>query len=267
MIAFPNAKINIGLNVVSKRKDGYHNLETIFYPVTLTDALEINRSVKYEFSLSGIEIDGDPQNNLVARAYRILQNEHDLPPVKMHLHKAIPYGAGLGGGSSDGAFTLQLINKLFQLRIPEHELKSKAALLGADCPFFLENRPVFATGTGDRFKPVELDLSNYHILIVKPRIEVNTADAYRDISPKRPGFNLQEIASLPLEKWKEVIKNDFEKSVFRKHPEIETLKEKLYDMGALYAAMSGSGSSLFGIFRHSPVNPEKSLPEGIYIYR
>jgi 4-diphosphocytidyl-2-C-methyl-D-erythritol kinase len=267
MIAFPNAKINIGLNVISKREDGYHNLETIFYPVKLADALELTTAEKTEFTASGIAIDGTLENNLVFKAYQLLQNDFKLPPVKLHLHKIIPFGAGLGGGSSDAAFVLKMLNDYFRLNIPSIKLQSFASKIGADCPFFIENKPTFASGIGDRFQPVNLDLSEYKILIVKPNTSVSTLDAYKNIIPKKPTFNLKDIENLPIENWKDTIENDFEKSVFPKFPEIKKLKSTLYKMGALYASMSGSGSAVFGIFRHLPVDSDKFIPKGIFTYR
>ncbi len=267
MISFPNAKINIGLNVVSKRDDGYHNLETIFYPVKLADALELADSNEMQFSTSGIEIDGILENNLVVKAYNLLQKDFKLPPVKLHLHKIIPFGAGLGGGSSDAAFTLKMLDKYFNLKISSTKLKNYAAQIGADCPFFIENKPTFATGIGDQFQPVNFDLSEYEILIVKPDISVSTPEAYKNVIPAKPIFNLKDIENLPIKDWKEVIENDFEKSVFEKYPEIEKLKQTLYEMGALYASMSGSGSAVFGVFRHLPANLNISIPNGILTHR
>uniref|UniRef100_UPI003216B805 4-(cytidine 5'-diphospho)-2-C-methyl-D-erythritol kinase n=1 Tax=uncultured Draconibacterium sp. TaxID=1573823 RepID=UPI003216B805 len=267
MITFPNAKINIGLNVVSKRPDGYHNLETIFYPVKLADALEMVESDKTEFSSSGIEIDGKAENNLVFKAYQLLQKEYDLPPVKLHLHKVVPFGAGLGGGSADAAFTLKMLNSYFDLNISTEKLENYAAQIGADCPFFIQNKPTFASGIGDQFESVSLDLSAFEIVIVKPNVSVSTPEAYQNIIPASAGFNLKELKKLPVEDWKHVVKNDFEKSVFPNFPEIEKLKNKLYDLGAVYASMSGSGSAVFGIFRHLPTNFDKYLPKGIFIYR
>jgi len=267
MISFPNAKINIGLNVVSKRDDGYHNLETIFYPVKLADALELADSDELQFTSSGIAIDGNPENNLVFKAYKLLKKDYKLPPVKLHLHKIIPFGAGLGGGSSDAAFTLKMLDKYFNLKIPSIKLKNYAAQIGADCPFFIENKPVFATGIGDQFQSVNLDLSEYEILIVKPNISVSTPDAYKNVIPSKSIFNLKNIESLPIESWKDVIKNDFEKSVFEKYPEIEDLKNTLYEMGALYASMSGSGSAVFGIFWEIPENIERVFPENVLIFQ
>ncbi len=267
MISFPNAKINIGLNVVSKREDGYHNLETIFYPVNLSDALEIVESDTTSFSSSGIEIDGNPTDNLVFQAYQNLKNDFDLPPVKLHLHKIIPFGAGLGGGSSDAAFTLKMLNEYFRLELTNHQLEKYAAKLGADCPFFIQNKATFASGIGDEFEPIELDLSEYKIAIFKPNISVSTPDAYRNIKPEKPRFDLRNIATLPVEKWKNQIQNDFEKSVFPQYPEIRELKEKLYKIGAVYAAMSGSGSAVFAIFHRLSMDFDKFIPKGIFTYR
>ena len=267
MITFPNAKINIGLNVVEKRPDGYHNLETIFYPVKLSDALEVIEAGETAFSSSGIEIDATAENNLVYKAYSLLAGDFDLPPVKMHLHKVIPFGAGLGGGSADAAFALKMLNDYFVLGLTTTQLEDYAARIGADCPFFIENKPTFAHGIGDQFKPVKLDLSAFEIVIVKPSFSVSTPQAYRNIVPTKPGFNLLEIDQLPIEDWKTVVKNDFEKSVFPQFPKIEKLKNQLYEAGAVYASMSGSGSAVFGIFRHSPTDLDRFLPKGIFIYR
>lgn len=267
MITFPNAKINIGLNVISKRTDGYHNLETIFYPIKLADALELVESENTVFSSTGIEIDGKSENNLVFKAYQLLKNDFNLPPVKLHLHKAVPFGAGLGGGSADAAFTLKMLNEYFKLNLPTNKLKTYATRIGADCPFFIENKPTFASGIGDQFHPVDLDLSEFEILIVKPDISVSTPDAYRNVIPAKPNFSLKDIKTLSIEDWKYAIINDFEKSVFPKFPEIENLKQALYEMGALYASMSGSGSAVFGIFREIPADFNMILPKGTFSYR
>jgi 4-diphosphocytidyl-2-C-methyl-D-erythritol kinase len=266
MISFPNAKINIGLNVVSKRSDGYHNLETIFFPVKLADALELADAEKMQFSASGIKIDGNPESNLVVKAYQLLKTDFNLPPVKLHLHKIIPFGAGLGGGSADAAFTLKMLNTYFDLKLSSKKLQKYATQIGADCPFFIENRPVFATGTGNQFQPVNLDLSEYEILIVKPDVSVSTPEAFKNIVPQKPSFSLKEIEKLPIKEWRNYIKNDFEKSVFAKYPQIETLKNTLYEMGAVYASMSGSGSAVFGIFHHLPVIVKNYLPKGVFLH-
>jgi len=253
--------------VVAKRSDGYHNLETIFYPVQLADALEMVPSGKLQLTVSGISIDGDNADNLVLKAYRMLQTDFELPPVHFHLHKVIPTGAGLGGGSSDAAFALRMMNDYFQLQLSSQELMKYAAKLGADCAFFIQNKPAFATGIGDQLNEIKLDLSGYNLLIAKPSFSVNTSEAYSGIVPHKPTFNLKETGEIPVEKWKDFVVNDFEKSVFKKYSEIEKLKESMYQMGAIYSSMSGSGSAVFGLFRHSPINPDNFLPRGIFIYR
>jgi len=253
--------------VVERRHDGYHNLETVFYPVKLRDALEIVKSDKTEFTTSGISIDGDPETNLVMKAYRLLQADFDLSPVKIHLHKVIPFGAGLGGGSADAAFALKMLNDISGLGLSIEELESYASKLGADCPFFIQNKPTFAYGIGDQFIEVQLDLSDYKIVIIKPPFSVSTAEAYRNIQPGKPDFELQGIAGHSMEQWKSVVKNDFEESVFPAYPEIKDIKQKLYEAGAIYASMSGSGSAVFGIFRHLPVDLAAFLPKQHFIYR
>jgi 4-diphosphocytidyl-2-C-methyl-D-erythritol kinase len=267
MIVFPNAKINIGLHVVSRRPDGYHNLETLFYPVELSDALEMAEAKETRISFSGLPVDGPPEQNLVLKAFHLLKKDFDLPPVQFHLHKKIPTGAGLGGGSSDAAFTLKMLNSFFQLRLNTAQLKNYAAKLGADCPFFIENQPAFATGIGDRLSPVKIDLSNYRIVILKPEVSVSTAEAYKNIIPAQPEFNLQNLAELPVSQWKETVVNDFEKNVFRVYPQIEFWKKKLCEMGAEFASMSGSGSAVFGLFRHLPTDFDKTIPQGILFSR
>ncbi|MGM0621188.1 MAG: 4-(cytidine 5'-diphospho)-2-C-methyl-D-erythritol kinase [Bacteroidota bacterium] len=267
MIVFPNAKINIGLHVVAKRPDGYHNLETVFYPVQLSDALEIVESREMKLTTSGIEVDGPPGKNLVLKAWQLLSNDFDLPSVHFHLHKNIPFGAGLGGGSADAAFTLKILNDFFSLQISSEDLKKYASTLGADCPFFIDNKTAFASGIGDELSPVDIDLSQFQIVILKPGFSVSTQEAYRNIVPAHPDFNLFELAKLPVEKWKETVRNDFEKSVFPAYPEIKKCKELLYEQGAVYASMTGSGSAVFGLFRHLPADFDNLIPRGIYIYR
>lgn len=265
MIVFPNAKINIGLHIVLKRPDGYHNLETVFYPVDLSDALEMAEAAKVSISFSGLPVNGPDEENLVLKAYRLMQKDFDLPPVQFHLHKVIPVGAGLGGGSSDAAFTLKMLNDFFQLHLTAEQLKGYALKLGADCPFFIENTPSFAKGIGDQLKPFNLDLSEYRIVLLKPEVSVNTVQAYKNVVPAKPAFQLKNVTEIPVEDWKGFVVNDFEKTIFPRFPEIEKWKEKLYDLGALYASMSGSGSAVFGIFRHLPVDFRKNIPEGILL--
>ena len=253
MITYPNAKINLGLNITEKRPDGYHNLETVFYPINLQDALEVKLlegEGEYALKTAGTPIEGDPENNLVVKAYRILKQ--DFPKMKavdIHMYKHIPTGAGLGGGSADAAFMLKLLNEKFKLQLSTEQLEGYASKLGADCAFFIRNKPVFASGIGNIFEPIELSLKGYYLVLVKPDIFVSTKDAFAHIKPKAPQHSLKEIIHMPVETWRATMKNDFEESVFCKFPEIAAIKDKLYDMGAVYASMSGSGSSVFGIFR------------------
>ena len=265
MIVFPNCKINLGLNILRKRADGFHDLETIFYPVGLKDALEIIRSedeVPVQYSSSGFPIDGATENNLCIKAYHLLKNDFpQIPAVKMHLHKSIPMGAGLGGGSADAAFTLQLLNTKFQLELTEEQLLKYAAALGSDGPFFIINKPCFATGRGEILQTIQLNLSGYDIVLINPGIHINTGWAFTQLQPSVPEKSISKIILQPIESWKKVLTNDFEEPVFKAHPEIKIIKEKLYEHGALYSAMSGSGSTVFGIFKkaetqnfHFPTN-------------
>lgn len=259
MLTYPNAKINLGLNVVEKRPDGYHNIETIFYPIGLSDVLQVEVSetcTDYSFSSSGIQIDGDPEDNLIVKAYHLLRSGYQFPPIDISLIKQIPFGAGLGGGSSDAAFMLETLNEMFQLKITPGRLEKIAAKLGADCPVFIKNKPVFATGIGNVFTPIKLSLKGYFLLLVKPDIHVSTPVAYSMIDPQKPEVSLSELILKPISEWKNVVKNDFEKSVFAKYPEIENIKNTLYNMGAIYASMSGSGSSVYGIFESAPPKTE-----------
>lgn len=252
MIVFPNAKINIGLNIVEKRADGFHNIETVFYPIKLSDILEINISdTDFEFTNTGLIIEkGVAKNNLCFRAYNLLNQNHSIKPVRIHLHKIIPSGAGLGGGSSDASFTLNAINTLQKVNLDYEELINYAGKLGSDCPFFIKNRQVYATGTGNIFEETELNLSSTYLVIVHPKIHVNTAKAYTSCTPKKPDKSLKELIKTPIETWKNSIHNDFEESVFSLFPEIKRIKQELYNSGAIYASMSGSGSAVFGIFKN-----------------
>ena len=248
MICFPNAKINLGLNVVSKRPDGYHNIETVFYPIPVKDALEIVNAEKLSFTQTGIQVDAPIEKNLVIKALNLLKTHYEVPPLEIHLLKAIPFGAGLGGGSADAAFMLKLLNDFCKLNIQNDELEKIAATIGADCPFFIRNIPVFATGTGNIFEPVELSLKGYHLCLIKPDVAVSTPEAYSLVTPAAPVLSLKEVVNRPVSEWKKVMINDFEQSVFTKHPVIGQIKEALYKAGAVYASMSGSGSSVFGLF-------------------
>ncbi|MGC8824113.1 MAG: 4-(cytidine 5'-diphospho)-2-C-methyl-D-erythritol kinase [Bacteroidales bacterium] len=250
MIVFPNAKINLGLHVVEKRTDGYHNLQTVFFPIPLFDVLEIVESSNEGLRLFnyGLTIDIPPQENICARAYQLIAERYHLPSLDIYLYKHIPFGAGLGGGSSDAAHTLLLLNKMFRLDIPFETLLEMALLLGSDCPFFLYNKAMYATGRGEVLQPIELNLSGKYLVVIKPAVHVSTAEAYKGVLPQRPAHDLREVLKLPVVEWKHYLSNDFEPSVFVKYPLLQHIKEQLYEMGALYAAMSGSGSALFGIF-------------------
>ena len=260
MITFPIAKINLGLNVVERRPDGYHNLETVFFPVQLQDALEVipmdeqfPSPYDCDLKVSNLAIEGDEQRNLVVRASQLLKQDFpQMPRVHAHLFKAIPTQAGMGGGSSDCAAMLVLLNRMFSLGLTEQQLIDCAARLGADCPFFILNRPAYAEGIGERLQPIEVNLKGYFLAVVRPDIPVPTREAFSLISPRKPVRNCREIVSQPVETWRDALTNDFEQSVFALHPEIGEVKQRLYQLGAVYAAMSGSGSALFGIFSSQP---------------
>jgi len=259
MITFPHAKINLGLNVTGKRSDGYHEVQTLMYPVPLTDILEIIPANHFNFSTSGIAIEGKQENNLVIRAYQMLKEKCDLPPVSIHLHKTIPMGAGLGGGSSDAAFVLRMLNEIFDLCFSNEELEKQAALLGADCPFFIQGIPAMATGTGTTLKPFSLNLHGYHLLIISSGLHVSTAVAYAGIAINFEAVDLTSILQLPPQAWKDRLFNTFEDTVFKLHPGLKQTKDMLYQQGAVYAGMSGSGSAMFGIFSEKkPYVPESS---------
>ena len=252
MITFPNAKINLGLNIIRKRNDGYHDLETIFYPIQLTDILEVNVAEQFSFTQTGITINDEAENNLIVKAYRLLQKDYTLTPVNVHLHKVIPMGAGLGGGSSDAAFMLKLLNNLFKLKLTEGKLLKYAIQLGSDCPFFIMNQPVYAEGRGEIFTDLEFSLKGLHLVLVKPPVHIPTATSYSKVIPHPAEFNLKEMVKINPTMWTGKVNNDFEKSVFLLYPEIKTIKLKLKQMGAIYTSMSGSGSSVFGIFKENP---------------
>jgi 4-diphosphocytidyl-2-C-methyl-D-erythritol kinase len=252
MITFPNAKINLGLNVVAKRTDGYHNIETVLYPVRLHDALEIvPAAARTTFTQTGFPIDGDPCQNLVFKAYRLLKERHPLPEIDIYLQKNIPFGAGLGGGSADAAFMLKLLNEYADLRLSDPQLEDYAAQLGADCPFFIRNQPAFAEGIGTTLTLLPssaIDLSAYRLIIVKPDVHVSTAAAYAGVTPRIPAHPILSVLSQPVDTWRDGLVNDFEASILVRFPQIEAIKRELYAAGAVYAAMSGSGSAVFGIF-------------------
>lgn len=263
MICFPNAKINIGLRVTEKRSDGFHNIETVFYPIHgLFDCLEFFESDKLVFENAGIQIDTPPEKNLCVKAWNVFKSHYDIPPVHIILLKKIPFGGGLGGGSANAAFFLSALNEYFSVGASKNELEKMALELGSDCPFFINNTPVFAEGRGEIFSPTNLSLKDYWILLAKPDVAVSTAEAYRGVTPFKREKKLIEDFSSDISDWKNSISNDFEKSIFALHPEIKECKDVLYDLGALYASMSGSGATIFGIFDH-----EIQIPNNIpYIW-
>ena len=269
MITHPIAKINLGLNVVERRPDGYHNLQTVFYPVPIKDVLKVEPRSKSRaeepdctLAVSNIQIEGDVQRNLVVRAYQLLKEDFPtLPPVEASLEKNIPTQAGMGGGSSDCAFMIRLLNELFQLKLSDTKMIEYAARLGADCAFFVLSRPCYAEGIGEQLQPISLDLSEWYIGVVRPNIPVPTKEAFSRIHPHYPALNCREAVKQPVETWRETLVNDFEESVFALHPEIGAIKEQLYNIGATYAAMSGSGSALFGLFKENPDTLGRMFPE------
>ncbi|MCL2413305.1 MAG: 4-(cytidine 5'-diphospho)-2-C-methyl-D-erythritol kinase [Bacteroidales bacterium] len=256
MISFPNAKINLGLFITEKRPDGFHNIETILFPISLCDVLEIvevdeqpvGENNYFPLHVHGIKIDGDPNENLVYKAYELLKNDFNLPNIRMDLLKKIPFGAGLGGGSADATAMLKLLNEKFLLKISDEKLEDYARKIGSDCAFFVKNKPVFAYEKGDKFEPINLDLSDYQLVLICPPIHVSTKEAYQNIAPKPASFDLRRLPEIPVSEWKTVLQNDFEPSVFAQHPILSDTKQKLYDLGADYASMSGSGSAIFGLF-------------------
>ena len=269
MITFPIAKINLGLNVVEKRPDGYHNLQTVFYPVPIKDALEVQRmdegfpsEVDCDLKVTNLAIEGDEQRNLVVRAYKLLKEDFPtLPRIHAHLWKGIPTQAGMGGGSSDCAYMITLLNKLFNLELSDEQMIGYAARLGADCAFFIKSTPCYAEGIGERMQPIALDLKGWYIGVVRPDIPVPTKEAFSRIRPHYPEKCCKDVVTKPVETWREALTNDFEESVFALHPEIGAVKEKLYKTGATDAAMSGSGSALFGLFKEKPDHLGELFPD------
>jgi 4-diphosphocytidyl-2-C-methyl-D-erythritol kinase len=254
MICFPNVKINIGLNVLSRRLDGYHNIETIFYPAPFEDILEILPSSKFELINEGIQIDCPKEKNLCYKAFKLISERYKIPNVKIVLYKNVPFGTGLGAGSSDAAHTLILLNKIFDLRINNETLTEYASSIGADCAFFIKNKPVLASGVGNVFEDIDLNLSNKFLIICLPKIYVSTALAYKNCIAKIPDKSLSCLIKLPMSEWRYCIKNDFESAIFAEFRELEYIKSELYAQGAIYAQMSGSGSAIFGIFDFEPEN-------------
>lgn len=263
MLEFPNAKINLGLHVTKKRTDGYHNLETILFPIAIKDALEIHDSNEIELTINGAEIPGDINQNLCIRAFKLLERDYSLPAQHITLLKNIPIGAGLGGGSSDAAALINLLDKKFELGIPVSKKMQYASKLGSDCAFFIENKPVYATGIGNIFEEIELDLKSFKIVVVMPDVHVSTENAYKNIIPRKSDINLKDVIKQPVVTWKENMRNDFEATIFAAHPVIADLKDLMYSHGALFASMSGSGASVFGIFdQYTPIQ----LPANYRIY-
>lgn len=252
MISFPNAKINLGLHITSKRKDGYHEIETCMVPIPLYDALEMIVDKKANWNSSGLAIPGESKDNLILKAEKLLKKDFpDLPYLNIHLHKNIPMGAGLGGGSADGAFALKLMNNLFDLHLDDFFLEEYASQLGSDCPFFIENTPKIARGRGEILEPIDLSLKGTYLVLINPGIHVGTKEAYAGVSPAPPKVQLEEVLA-DRSRWRNELVNDFEPNIFRNYPEIAGIKSKLYESGAFYAAMSGSGSSVFGLFDKKP---------------
>lgn len=256
MLVFPNCKINLGLHILGKREDGFHNLETVFYPIPFKDALELipntNTNSEIEFTGTGLAVDGSAADNLCVKAYHLLKKDFpQLPAVKIHLHKVIPMGAGLGGGSADASFTLKILNDKFKLNLSALQLQNYAIQLGSDCPFFIINKACFAKGRGDVLEEISIDLSAYKIALINPGIHINTGWAFSNIKPAAIKRSVKEIVQQPIDTWKHELKNDFEEPVFSAHPQIKKVKEDLYNQGAIYAAMSGSGSTVFGIFEQT----------------
>ena len=256
MVSRPNCKINLGLCVVERRPDGYHNLETIFYPIPLCDELQVSEAQEDMMEVKGIQLDGDVFDNLVWRVVTLLRGKgYAIPPIHVVLTKNVPSGAGLGGGSSDAAFMMKMLNEMFRLNLSITEMEQMVSSLGADCAVFIQNNPVFAEGIGNVFTPISLDLKGWYLVLVKPDDFISTREAYSAVVPQKPAHSLKELAQMPVEEWQGKMVNDFEKSVFPLHPTVESICRQLYDAGAAYAAMSGSGSSVFGLFRN-PVSVE-----------
>jgi 4-diphosphocytidyl-2-C-methyl-D-erythritol kinase len=248
MVTFPNAKINIGLQIIEKRLDGFHNIASCFYPVGWSDVLEIIPTEDFSFSSSGIDIPGEPIQNLCVKAYELLKKDYPLPPIAMHLLKIVPIGAGMGGGSADAAFVLKLLNSTFNLSLSTFQLQSYARKLGSDCAFFIENKPQFCYEKGDQFADISLSLKGKFIVLVYPNLHISTAEAYASVKPQKPAVNLLEALQRPLPEWRHSIKNDFEGGLFLKYPILSQIKEKMYKKGAIYSSLTGSGSTIYGIF-------------------
>jgi len=272
MILYPHTKINVGLSVIGKRPNGFHNIETVFYPIPLCDILTVESACRGracprplthrpEFVCEGIKLpNNEPDDNLCCKAYQLVDADFNLPPTRIHLRKIIPVGAGLGGGSSDAVFVLKALNDLYQLQLSNEKMTEYASQLGSDCAFFLQNTPAFGTGRGDKLEPVSLSFSDYRIFLVKAPVFVSTAEAYSSVIPQKASNYLPDILKEPVSNWRQTVFNDFEEFVFKKYPEIGNIKERLYREGAIYASMSGSGASVYGIFNECPKDIEKHFP-------
>ncbi len=272
MVFFPNAKINLGLRVIRKREDGYHDIETVFYPINgLRDALEIvrgNSDTPVDFNVTGLTVQGEVDKNLCVKAYTLLKQDFpSLPGIQMHLHKTIPMGAGLGGGSADGAFTLRLLNQHFQLGLTQEQLIQYALQLGSDCPFFILNQPCYATGRGEIMKPLLLDLTGYQFVLINPGIHVPTGWAFGQLTPTIPTKSCEQIVSQDPITWRDQLINDFETPVMDAYPKIHELKETLYQYGAVYASMTGTGSTVYGIFKKETDLSSLQFPSDYFVYR
>jgi 4-diphosphocytidyl-2-C-methyl-D-erythritol kinase len=269
VVLFPRAKINIGLQVIARRPDGFHDINTLFYPLPFCDVLEVVEAKKTSLHVSGLPVEGASDDNLCIKAYRVMQQHYHLPPVAMYLHKMIPAGGGLGGGSSDDSHTLMALNTLFGLQLTGKSLMSHAATLGSDCAFFIQQKPALAEGRGEILHPASLGLSGYYIVLIKPLVHVSTAEAYAQIKPQKPAQALAQIIQLPITAWRGNVKNDFEATVFMSHPELADIKAQCYAQGAVYASMSGSGATLFGLFdaENTWQAAQKALPHIIFACR
>lgn len=253
MVVFPNAKINLGLRILEKRKDGYHNLKSAFYPIPYKDILEITPSKNLTLNQTGLGIGGNPEDNLCLKAYNLLSSEYNIPSVTINLHKVIPMGAGLGGGSADGAFTLRALNTLFELNLSGKKLITLALQLGADCPFFIDNIPSIGGGIGENLTPLNLTLKGYSIALINPEIHISTADAFRNVNISGKD-DVEKNLKLSPSIWRDNLCNDFEKHIFKIHPILNNIKSTLYDRGAIYSSMSGSGSTIYGLFEQRKDN-------------
>jgi len=268
MILFPPCKINLGLHILSKRPDSYHALDTLMYQLPFTDILEIIPAPQFKFTATGLEIPGDEHSNLCIRAFQLMKSRYNISNVHIHLHKIIPMGGGLGGGSADAAYTLKGLNAIFGLQLENNVLQELAAELGSDCPLFIQEMPQIAQGRGEVLSISPVSLKGYYIKLVNPGIHVSTKEAFANVSFYAGKMTVEEIVSKPVEMWKDLLVNSFENSVFKQHPSLQQVKEKLYEEGAVYAAMSGSGSTLFGIFKDEPsldLNPGKGFFEKVVV--